>query len=163
MADSQVLNTLRSEKATLTQQIAKVEAHLEMLRGRLKVIDESLANIEPFYGEQQGDFLSEPLGTTDAIRDVYRLSERNKYLSPTEVRDNLKAAGRLRGYENEMAVIHQVIRRLMEQGQIEAHPREKLHRWIWPQSSGMLSESKSNVKPVTTVTARRRTGKDFLI
>ncbi len=154
------MKALRNERATLAQQIANTEGHLKMLHSRLQAVDESIANIEPFYEQSGVGSFSVPSssGVTDAIRDVYRSAERNRFLSPTNVRDRLKAEGRLRGYDNEMAVIHQVIKRLMEQGQIEPHLTQKIHRWIWPQSNGMVSESKSNTRSVASVTAKKKLG-----
>lgn len=62
------------------------------------------------------------------------------YLIPTAIRNELRARGQLReDYKNEMAVIHQVLRRLEEQGKVESVESSsgKVYRWILNPDPGL--------------------------
>jgi len=77
-----------------------------------------------------------PFGLTDACRLVYRNA--GIPLSPTEVRDRLRAIGvDLSVYSNEMAAIHTVLRRLNESGELRAMatPGRQVYAWRPPITS----------------------------
>ena len=74
-----------------------------------------------------------PFGLTDAVRLVYRNA--GIPLSPTEVRERLRAIGfDLDNYSNEMAAIHTVLRRLNESGELRsmAVPGKQIYSWRIP-------------------------------
>lgn len=115
---------LKREREAVAIGIRNTEAHLKKLRDRLDALDEAINSLGPFYSEREAGTTQ---GITDAVRSVYRSSD--QYFAPTDIRDALRNQGLLKGYDNEMAVIHQVIRRLEEQGQLQRHGTEKWHRW----------------------------------
>jgi hypothetical protein len=142
VADSDILKALREEGAV-------IERQMNVLQERLKALNAAIRSLEPLYEKSaepavlNGPFGLFSPGITEAIRTVYG-ADSYVYLSPTQVRDKLRRDGLLKGYDNEMAVIHQVIRRLEEQGKIEAHPTEKTHRWV---NRGALGIRKTRVGP----------------
>ena len=71
-----------------------------------------------------------PLGVTDAVRLALRSGVP---MTPTDVRDRLLAIGvDLSIYSSELAVIHTVLRRLNEAGEIRLIPRpDKKHAYLW--------------------------------
>jgi hypothetical protein len=73
------------------------------------------------------------LGLSDAIRLAFR-SAVPESLTPTEVRDKLKASGfNLGKYANELPPIHNTIARLKEQGEIEETARpngDRAYKWV---------------------------------
>ena len=151
------MKTLRDEKTAIERGIVNTKAHLVRLEERLKAVEAAICNVEPFYEKPtESAFLNGPLGLfspgiTDAVRGVYQSLPPGDYISPVDVRESLKERGLLKGYDNEMAVIHQVIRRLQDQGQIEPHSGEKkIHRWIHrtlpPVGSGRLRSLRDSGK-----------------
>jgi hypothetical protein len=133
MADSNPLKALRDERSTVAHGIGATQAHLKRLEEKLETLDAAIRNLEPFYEAPKeprwsvGGVAESAPGITDAVRMIFQSN--SIYLAPTAIRDSLKEKGLIKGYDNEMAVIHQVIRRLEDQGQIEPHPAEKAHRW----------------------------------
>jgi len=135
MADNNALKALKEERSAVSNGIANTQAHLKRLQEKLEALDKAISNLEPFYekGPEWRAIASallgeETPGITDAVRMIFS-SHADIYLEPTAVRDALKKDGLIKGYDNEMAVIHQVIRRLEDQKQLEAHPVEKAYRW----------------------------------
>jgi hypothetical protein len=132
MGELNALNTLREERDALARAIPNVEKLLQRHREKLAALDRAISELEPIYERPPDDLAvmaaeeSSP-GITDAVRMVFRSNR--EFLGPTAIRDALKKDGLIKGYDNEMAVIHQVIRRLEDQGQIVPHPTEKAHRW----------------------------------
>ena len=81
-----------------------------------------------------------PFGLTDACRLVYRNA--GIPLSPTEVRDRLRAIGvDLSTYSNELAAIHTVLRRLNESGELRAMaaPGKQIYAWRTPTAAYAIS------------------------
>jgi hypothetical protein len=71
-----------------------------------------------------------PLSITDAVRLAMRAGVP---LTPTEVRDRLLSIGfDLSSYSNQLAVIHTVLRRLNEAGEIRIIPKPGgKHAYLW--------------------------------
>jgi hypothetical protein len=70
-------------------------------------------------------------GITDQVRDALKKSP--TWVSPTGVRSLIRNRKVVEAYANPMAVIHQVLRRLEEQHEIEVKELEsgkKVYRWI---------------------------------
>src|ERR1700722_18918269 len=130
------LQSLREERTTVASAIANTEAQLGELRKRLSALDAAITALEPLCDEPLTaagimrliDAAENAPGITDSVRAIFK-SNRERYLTPTQVRDTLKTHGLIKGYDNEMAVIHQVLSRLKEKGQISTHPTEKAYRW----------------------------------
>lgn len=139
MADTNPLEAARAERERLLRGIENTRSHLQRLERKLTAVDKTIEILEPAYerGDENAtvndllDTLEPPSpGITDAIRAVLQVADH--YLTPTAVRDGLKQTAVLKDYENEMAVVHQVLRRLEKQGQIEGteHPQHgKIYRW----------------------------------
>ena len=132
MADRNPLKALKEERSALVKGIDNTQAHLKRLEEKLASLDKAISNIEPFY---EGDHrVWSPIigeyapGITDAVRSIFRAND-GVYLAPTDIRDALKKDGLMRQYDNEMAVIHQIIGRLEDQDQIKPHANEKKYRW----------------------------------
>jgi hypothetical protein len=77
------------------------------------------------------------LHITHSVRAIFT-SNQEQFLTPTQVRDALKTHGLMKGYDNEMAVIHQIISRLKDQGQLVTHATEKAYRWNSRNAIGIL-------------------------
>jgi hypothetical protein len=133
LLEHNALKALREERSVIADLIVNTQAQIKRLQEKLEALDKAISNLAPFYeGPSEVSILSlvgETPGITDAVRMIFQ-SNASIYLAPTAIRDALKKDGLIKGYDNEMAVIHQVIRRLEDQGQIEPHPTEKVHRWI---------------------------------
>jgi hypothetical protein len=106
-----------------------------------------------------------PFGLTDACRLVYRNA--GIPLSPTEVRERLRAIGfDLSNYSNEMAAIHTVVRRLNVAGELRAMavPGKQIYAWrtptaayaISPELAEHIRESGTFHVPSPPARARRR-------
>lgn len=135
MADRNPLKALKDERSAVVEGIANTQAHLRRLQEKLESLDRAINNIEPFY-EGAGSVWSPIVGQyapgiTDAVRSIFRANA-GLYLAPTDIRDALKKDGLMKQYDNEMAVIHQVISRLEDQDQIKPHAVEKTYRWVKP-------------------------------
>jgi hypothetical protein len=112
------LQSLRSERERIDREIKALEGAAEILR--------------PAYQDlPAAPLLSGALivGVTEGVRSVLQASE--DFLVPTAIRDGMKRTGLLKDYPNEMAVIHQIIRRLDERGQLDKQdtPNGKAYRW----------------------------------
>src|SRR5262249_21981024 len=105
-----------------------------------------------------------PFGLTDACRLVYRNA--GIPLSPTEVRERLRAIGfDLSGYSNEMAAIHTVLRRLNGSGELRAMavPGKQIYAWRTPTTVHAISPEiaqfiRHNATVHTDQPSRRRRG-----
>src|SRR5262252_1213312 len=102
--------------------LARAIAEYERLGAERRRIDDRLAQLAQTISTLTrlvGLAPTVPFGLTDACRLVYRNA--GIPLSPTEVRERLRAIGfALSGYSNEMAAIHTVLRRLSEAGELRA-------------------------------------------
>jgi hypothetical protein len=108
-------------------------AEYERLGDERRRIDDRLAQLAQTIGSLcrlLGLTSTQPFGLTDACRLVFRNA--GVPLSPTDVRDRLRAIGMdLAAYSNEMAAIHTVVRRLHDAGEIRAMavPGKQLYAW----------------------------------
>jgi hypothetical protein len=109
------------EKKKVTDE--KVEALSDAVRALHKVYGGTLP--EPVAKQIEGD-----LGITDQVREAMKSQQGAAWLQPTQVRTLVEQRGfALAGYSNPMAVIHQVLKRLEKQGQLEVHPQGQHYRW----------------------------------
>ena len=149
MAESDPIRTLRAERESVSKAIEVGEETLARLKKKLSGLDTAISNLEPFYesAEIAPPWLAAPeteIGITDAVRQVYQAVHPG-FMSPTSVRDALANRNLLKEYPNEMAVIHQVIRRLQDKEQIEADPSGKTHRWVPRNLLGIRSSRRTYV------------------
>jgi hypothetical protein len=128
------VKALKEEHVLIADEIARTETHLGDLQKKLSGIASAISALEPLCEEPSGlaarllDSLDNAPGITDSVRAIFK-SNRLQYLTPTQLRDALKTHELIKGYDNEMAVIHQVISRLKEKGQIRQHATQKAYRW----------------------------------
>ena len=135
MPIADALRSLKTERAAIVHGIRNTEAHLKYLREKLNAIDSAITALEPLGGERSGanavlrlDAQENGAGITDSVRAIFRLNN-EQYLTPKQIRDALRTHGLMKGYDNEMAVVHQIINRLREQRQVTPHAAEKSYRW----------------------------------
>lgn len=132
---SDALRSLKQERAAIAHGIGNTEAHLKYLREKLRAIDNAITALEPLREERLGantvlrlDAPENAAGITDSVRAIFKLNQ-GQYLTPKQVRDALRTHGLMKGYDNEMAVVHQIVNRLRAQGQLTRHATEKSFRW----------------------------------
>jgi hypothetical protein len=106
----------------------------EELGARRREIDQRLAELGQTIGTLMrllGLTPTVPLGLTDAIRMVVRGA--GVPMSPTEVRDRLRAVGvDLTKYSNELAAVHTILKRLNQAGELRFIPRTGgKHQYMW--------------------------------
>lgn len=103
----------------------------EKIDHELKALEEAAKILRPAYATLQGCAGIEPdnVGITDAVRAVLKAS--GHYMVPTAIRDGLKQTGLLKDYPNEMAVIHEVLRRLArnDEADVQDGPHGKAYAW----------------------------------
>jgi hypothetical protein len=131
-----VVRVLKEERDAIVSGVANTEAHITNLQKRLEAVDSAIAALEPLCDESFDAAENAP-GITHSMRAIFK-SNKEHYLTPTQVRDALKTHGLMKGYDNEMAVIHQVISRLKDQGQLLTHATEKAYRWKSRNAVGIL-------------------------
>jgi len=123
--------------------LEKAIAEYEQLGNERRRIDDRLAQLTQTIttlSRLVGLEPTIPFGLTDACRLVYRNA--GIPLSPTEVRERLRAIGfDLSGYSNDMAAIHTVLRRLNESGELRAMavPGKQIYAWRTPPAVHVIS------------------------
>ena len=113
----------------------------EALGEQRRKIDERLTQLAQTIGTLSrliGLTPTVPLSITDAIRLAIRAGVP---MTPTEVRDRLLAIGvDLSGYTNELAVIHTVLKRLNEAGEIRIVPRANgKNAYLWAKPAKVMA------------------------
>jgi|SRR5579872_1697084 len=123
--------------------LERAVAEYEQLGAERRRIDDRLAQLTQTISTLSrlvGLEPTVPFGLTDACRLVYRNA--GIPLSPTEVRERLRAIGfDLSHYSNEMAAIHTVLRRLNESGELRAMavPGKQIYTWRMPTAAYAIS------------------------
>jgi hypothetical protein len=113
----------------------------EALGEERRKIDERLTQLAQTIGTLSrliGLTPTVPLSITDAVRLAMRTGVP---MTPVEVRDRLLAIGvDLSTYSNELAVIHTVLRRLNEAGEIRILPkRNGKHAYLWAKPAKVVA------------------------
>lgn len=132
------LETATAELSGLIEEAEELDDRRDKLTNRISALRDivfALSNvlgIDPklTYPELYPESIEPETGFTDAIREVLKSS--NKYLSPVDIRNELRERGfNLMKYRNPLAAIHQILKRLAIGNEIEKHPDEekKLYRW----------------------------------
>ena len=149
------LENAKNERVQLLKQRAEIDR-------KLQAVESSIKLLEPVYGGMPS-MPDVPISTgmTETIRELM-IRTPGKLWSPTEMRDYLFKLGfDLASQANPLASIHTVLKRIAAGdrgfGSVDTE-KGTVYKF-----DGIVSESKSNTKPVTAVTARKRTGKDFLL
>jgi hypothetical protein len=125
--------------------IQVIENRLAILKLQRAVIDKEIIGLEeaarilrPIYAELPdlpALLDSEDIGITDAVRNALKNAKNlfaSSHVTATQLRDLVVAQGfDMSKYNNEMAVIHQVLRRLIEAGEVASmsHPNAKMVYW----------------------------------
>lgn len=151
------LENAKAERKTLLRQRAEIDR-------KLQAVESSIKLLEPVYGAPT-PMPDVPVssGMTETIREVMTRTP-GKLWSPTEMRDYLLKVGfDLAGQTNPLASIHTVLKRIAASGDRNFSSVDTDKGTLYKFDLGIVSESKSNTKPVSSVTAKKRTGKDFLI
>ena len=123
------LKELIAQREGLDKQIAKLTQLAVSLAALVEDEAPELAQSEFMQSVMMAD-----IGFTDAVRKVLR--ERDKYMTPVEVRDALEGSGfPLSDYTSPLASIHKILGRLEDSG--EAKPSVSVttgktgYRWNW--------------------------------
>jgi hypothetical protein len=121
--------TTHDYRTALASAIQEYEALGEQRRGidrRLSQLAQTIGTLSRLIGLTP----TVPMGLTDAVRLALRAGVP---MTPLEVRDRLLAIGvDLSIYSSELAVIHTVLKRLNEAGEIRLIPRaDKKHAYLW--------------------------------
>ena len=127
------LEAARSEMEELLDEQGKLENRLLGISARLSVLNKTIVSVSELLGE---DFEPQVVGITDAIRGVMKArsqSHPDAFWSPSSVRTTLqKEKFRLEDYKNPLAVIHTTMKRLADQGELEARTakdEKTYYRW----------------------------------
>lgn len=127
------LETARTEFEKLLAEESRLEYCLLENRKRQTGLKKTVESLSALVGEDTDE---KTVGITEAIREVLqKLWERNHELglTPTGVRLHLHQSGfQLDSYKNPMAVIHTTLKRLEDQDEIKAFPKNEktLYQWI---------------------------------
>lgn len=115
------LEAARSEMERLLDEQSTLEGRLQEISTRIRVLNQTVVSVSELLGE---DWEPAAIGITDAIRDVMKgraESHPDAFWSPLTVRTMLqKEKFRLEDYKNPLAVIHTTMKRLSDQGELEA-------------------------------------------
>jgi hypothetical protein len=114
------LEAAKTEMETLLNEQTQIEQRAAYILSRLQVLRKTVLSLGELLGEE---FEPETVGITQAIRKVLRDSQDDKgsYISPTMVRNALQRDSfPLSDYKNALAVIHTTLKRLEDQGEVEA-------------------------------------------
>jgi hypothetical protein len=147
-----LIRAAEDELASLLKLLADAERHRADLQQKISVVAHTLRKLKETFGqpgrqEVFGGFIDPNLGITDQIREILK-SKYPVLLLPTVVRDYLESRGfPLTNYDNPMAMVHQVLRRLETQKEAESEEMAgggKAYRWKPPQSVEAM-----NLRPET--------------
>lgn len=128
------LEIARTELEHLIAEESELQTRLDGNRGRQIGLKKTIESLSALVGEDSDAGIP---GISDAIRkvlsDQYAI-EKRMMMHPTGIRNRLVSAGiDLGNYKNPMAVIHTTLKRLEEQGEVEAlEGKEKKigYRWV---------------------------------
>ncbi len=121
--------------------LASAVAEYEVLGEQRREIDSRLAQLAQTIGTLSrllGLTPTVPLSITEAVRLAMRAGVP---MTPIEVRDRLLSIGvDLSAYVNDLAVIHTVLKRLNEAGELRVVPRVKgSHAYLWSRPSRVVA------------------------
>ena len=137
-----LIQAAETEFDALLREDEEIEARRAALQQKLAVVSQTLDTLRRVYGEGDsglgvfGELVNANLGISDQIRQILR-SEYPVYLKPTTIRGYLDHHGFLKtkegkDYENPLALVHQILRRLHVAKEIELQTMAdgaKLYRW----------------------------------
>jgi hypothetical protein len=127
----QTLETAKAEMGELLRQRKEIDARIGKLAPLIEYLSALCDQVLPPPDLPMPSELD--LGLSDAIRLAFK-SVAPEPLTPTEVRDKLRASGfNLEKYANELPPIHNTIQRLLKNGEIEedASKRDgKAYKWV---------------------------------
>lgn len=139
-------NTLEIARAEFEQLIteeSELQTRLEWNRNRQAGLKKTIDSLSALVGEDSDAGIP---GISDAIRTVLfeqHGADKRIVLMPTGIRNRLVSAGfDLGNYKNPMAVIHTTLKRLEDQGEVEAvetKDRKTGYRWV-PKVGGVTDD-----------------------
>lgn len=126
------LESIENEIAELVVERVNIDRKLAVLKDAKKVLEQVYGQpLKPIPSIEQFVEAAD-VGITDAVRGAFRLNAIHN-LTPLQVRDVMTVHGfNLSKYTNAMAVIHQVISRLLDAQEIEGpfqQGNEKTYKW----------------------------------
>jgi hypothetical protein len=140
-AAEEELARLLAEKAELDRQVIEYQR-------KIAAVQRTVEMLQFAYNPPQPDELETILATNPGITDQVRSALKSKYPAyciPTAIRDHIeRVGGKPLSYKNPMAVIHQVLRRLEEQGEVEPSAEGPTsYRWKQVPRTGAIREMAS--------------------
>ncbi len=121
------LVSLRREQAGINKEHAEIALKKAQIDQKIETVGHALQILQKVYEQPKAEHTFEELfpdppdlGVTDQVRRVLRIHH-PAYLTPTAVRDELEMRGtslKQKGYDNPMALIHQILRRLEAQDEV---------------------------------------------
>ncbi|MGI8958546.1 MAG: hypothetical protein ACR2IV_02060 [Bryobacteraceae bacterium] len=138
-----LIRAAEEELSSLLKAMADIDHQRADLQQKIEVVAHTLTTLKKTYGqpgnqEVFGDFIDPNLGVTEQIREILK-SKFSVLLLPTVVRDYLESRGFSLNYDNPMAMVHQVLRRLETQKEAESEEMAgggRAYRWKPPESIG---------------------------
>lgn len=115
-------------------QIRAWEREKSMLKGQLEVVEQKLAFVYQFSGEQEGSAESDgplnrpPSQKGDTIIAILR--EVGGYMAPIEIKDIMRERNTPGKWGKKHLYVHQIIRQEVRMGRIEKHESENKYRAV---------------------------------
>lgn len=135
-------HVIKELEASLADQSA-INRRKKDIDEKVEALMEAVRSLHKVYGGDMPDSVAKQvdgdLGITDQVREVLKtqipqnapMNFQAGWLQPVQVRTLVEQQRGfdLSGYSNAMAVIHQVLKRLEKQGEVEIHPNGQNYRW----------------------------------
>jgi hypothetical protein len=154
VSDPTPLDAALAERERLSTAIENTQEHLAQLERKLDAVAKTIEILTPVYRSPAPsqnlmnalEMVESSSSVTDAVR-ILLYAVQDKWFMPTAIRNALRSQGKLKDYKNEMAVIHQVLKRLEEQGEVKSceSTTGKVYRWNF-ESPPLPSVEKSQTK-----------------
>lgn len=134
------LDALKKLRAALDEQSAAINQKIAKIEGELKALEEGIAafgplakspGVEIFGGWIDSSvFVNPDSSLTDAVRSILASALFTPH-APTAIRDELLRQGRTLEQDNPMAVIHQILSRLVARGEALEVPCQGKTYYKW--------------------------------
>lgn len=137
-----MIGEMRKELETLLE-------HQEDTEQKIAQLKQAIMSFAPLAKEQGigWDFLPEPTGTTEAIREILR-AVYPKAISPVEIKEQLKSRGHdLSQHKNVMASVHSTLKRMLENREIRTGDDGLTYSWRRRRIFKRIRSSADELKP----------------
>lgn len=113
---------------------SQVDEKKKVVDEQVEALMDAATSLHRVYGGTLPDPVAKQilgdLGITDQVREALKSQGGNAWLQPVQVRGLVEGRGFTLGdYSNPMAVIHQVLKRLAKQGEVDVHPNGQHYKW----------------------------------